>query len=37
MFRIGSVDCTQFAALCTKEKVTQFPLIGVYPAFPAPT
>lgn len=37
MFRIGSVDCNQHASLCSKEKVTQFPLLRVYPAFPAPT
>lgn len=37
MFRIGAVDCNQFESICTKEKVTQFPLLRVYPAFPAPT
>eukprot|EP00349_Pseudokeronopsis_sp_Brazil_P002447 CAMPEP_0202957470 /NCGR_PEP_ID=MMETSP1396-20130829/1846_1 /ASSEMBLY_ACC=CAM_ASM_000872 /TAXON_ID= /ORGANISM="Pseudokeronopsis sp., Strain Brazil" /LENGTH=151 /DNA_ID=CAMNT_0049674949 /DNA_START=257 /DNA_END=712 /DNA_ORIENTATION=+ len=37
MFRIGTVDCDEFESICTKEKVTQFPLLRVYPTFPAPT
>lgn len=37
MFRVGSVDCDQFADICKKEKVEKFPLIRIYPAFPAPT
>lgn len=37
MFRIGSVDCEEFEDICKKEKVEKFPLLRVYPAFPAPT
>jgi hypothetical protein len=37
MFRMLGVDCDEWAALCTKEKVEKFPLFRVYPAFPAPT
>lgn len=37
MFRIGSVDCNEFSALCKKEKIDKFPTLRVYPAFPAPT
>lgn len=37
MFRITALDCEEFGSLCTKEGVTKFPTIRVYPAFPAPT
>ncbi len=37
MFRITALDCEEFSSLCTKEAVTKFPTIRVYPAFPAPT
>jgi hypothetical protein len=37
MFRIDGLDCNDFAALCTKEKVEKFPTFRIYPPFPAPT
>jgi hypothetical protein len=37
MFRIGAVDCKDFSSLCSKENVQSFPLVRVYPPFPAPT
>lgn len=37
MFRVGALDCKEFAALCAKEKITTFPHIRVYPPFPVPT
>jgi len=37
MFRMGSVDCEEYETICAKEKVAQYPLLRVYPAFPAPT
>jgi hypothetical protein len=36
IFRIGSVDCGDFTAICSKEKITKFPTVRVYPTFPAP-
>jgi hypothetical protein len=36
IFRIGSVDCDEQPQICTKEKVTSFPSIKVYPPFPMP-
>lgn len=36
MFRITALDCEEFTPLCTKEGITKFPTIRVYPAFPAP-
>ena len=37
IFRIGSVNCDDNADICKKEGVTTFPLVRVYPTFPAPT
>jgi len=37
IFRIGSVDCGDFEALCKKESVENFPTFKVYPPFPIPT
>jgi len=37
IFRIGSVDCGEFAKICDKEKVTKFPTVRVYPTHPIPT
>ena len=37
MFRISAIDCEDFPTVCTKEGVTKFPTLRVYPAFPAPT
>lgn len=37
IFRIGSVDCEDFKAICDKEKVSNLPTVRVYPPFPAPT
>jgi thioredoxin-like negative regulator of GroEL len=37
IFRIGSVDCTDFPKICENEKVDSTPTIRLYPEFPAPT
>jgi hypothetical protein len=37
MFRVGSIDCGQFATICNKEKIEKFPHLRIYPPFPAPT
>jgi len=37
IFRIGSVDCSDFTKMCEKEKVTSFPSVRLYPPFPVPT
>ena len=37
IFRIGSVDCGDFEALCKKESIEVFPTFKVYPPFPIPT
>jgi hypothetical protein len=37
MFRVDAVDCDENPKICTKEKVTTFPLFRIYPPFPAPT
>jgi hypothetical protein len=36
IFRIGSVECEAFEAICKKEGVTEFPTIKLYPPFPRP-
>ena len=36
MFRIGSVNCEDFAKICEKEGITSFPGYKVYPPIPAP-
>lgn len=36
MLRIGAVDCEEFATICDKEGVTEFPTYRVYPPFPVP-
>ena len=37
IFRIGAIDCKEWAAICQKEKVTEFPTVRMYPPFPMPT
>lgn len=37
IFRIGSVDCDDFTAICDKEGLKSFPAIRIYPTFPVPT
>lgn len=37
VFRIGSVNCNDFPQICNNEKVDSFPLVRLYPQFPAPT
>jgi hypothetical protein len=37
IFRIGAVDCKDFESMCTKEGLTEFPTVRLYPPFPAPT
>ena len=37
IFRIGSVDCGDFEAICKKEGIETFPTFKVYPPFPIPT
>jgi hypothetical protein len=36
IFRIGSIDCDEWEAICAKEKATEFPTMKVYPPFPMP-
>ena len=36
MLRVGSVDCVEFAAICDKQGVTEFPSYKVYPPHPVP-
>lgn len=36
IFRIGSLDCVEFKALCDKENIDKFPTIKLYPQFPVP-
>lgn len=36
MFRIGSVDCKEFKAICDKEDVKEYPAYKVYPPLPQP-
>lgn len=36
IFRIGSVDCGEYAKVCEKEGVKEFPTVKVYPSFPVP-
>ena len=36
VFRIGSMDCDEYKALCDKEKVNTFPTMRLYPTFPIP-
>jgi len=36
VFRIGAVDCGDFTEICAKEKINSYPLLRVYPTFPAP-
>jgi hypothetical protein len=36
MFRIGSVECKEFKALCDKEGITEFPTYKIYPPMPIP-
>lgn len=36
MFRIGSMDCVEFAKICEKEGITEFPTYKVYPPVPIP-
>ena len=36
MLRVGAVDCEDFAAICDKEGITEFPTYRVYPPFPVP-
>ena len=36
IFRIGSVDCGDFADVCKKEGVESFPTVKVYPPYPIP-
>ena len=34
MFRIGSVDCKEFKAICDKEDVKEYPAYKVYQGYP---
>jgi len=36
MLRIGAVNCEDFAEICAKENITEFPTYRVYPPFPVP-
>lgn len=37
VFRIGAVDCDEYAKLCADQGVKQFPTFKVYPPIPIPT
>lgn len=37
VFRIGAVDCDEYAKLCADEGVTVFPSFKIYPPTPIPT
>jgi hypothetical protein len=36
VFKIGAVDCYKDWDLCDKEKVTQTPVVRIYPPLPVP-
>lgn len=36
MFRMGSVDCNEFTALCSKEAISKYPTWKIYPPYPVP-
>jgi len=36
MLRIGAVNCEEWADICTKAGVTEYPTYRVYPPFPVP-
>lgn len=36
MFRIGSVECTEWKTICDKEGITTYPSYKVYPPLPIP-
>ena len=36
MLRIGAVNCEEWATICEKEGVTEYPTYRVYPPFPVP-
>ena len=36
MLRIGSVECNEWANICSKEGITEFPTYRVYPPSPIP-
>lgn len=36
MFRIGSVECTEWKQICDKEGITTYPSYKVYPPIPIP-
>jgi hypothetical protein len=36
MFRIGSVNCSDFKKICDNEGITEFPSYKVYPPVPVP-
>jgi hypothetical protein len=37
MFRIGSVECTEWKQICDKEGITAYPSYKVYPPMPIPS
>jgi len=37
IFRIGSLDCEEFKAMCDKESISSLPTLRIYPTFPIPT
>ena len=36
MLRIGSVDCNEWSAICSKEGITKYPTYRVFPPSPIP-
>jgi len=36
MFKVGAINCQQFAEICEKNLIKEFPTFMVYPPLPAP-
>ena len=36
MLRIGSVECTQWSKICSKESITEYPTYRIFPPNPIP-
>lgn len=37
LFRVGAVNCEDHTAICSKEGITTYPTVRLYPEFPVPT
>jgi hypothetical protein len=36
MFKVAAINCKEFADICEKQEVREFPSFKVYPPLPAP-